>query len=220
MLSAEMRCYCARRARTREALRGRSPWKGSKKTCANVSTNTVGTVYANLISLGGFASVVGGVAWAAAWAAQWYLEINPGVKGWAFFLLLLGAMATLAALHVLQRERYGVPGTLVALMAFVGLGLMFVYELVALLTGQYLPGFVWVYDVGVWAATVGSWFLGAATIATRVLPWWCGAALMAGGPVLIAVGPILAVYLAPWVGIAWALVGYAVFRAGGRRSAS
>jgi hypothetical protein len=180
----------------------------------------VGRVYANPISLGGFAAVVGGVAWAAAWAAQWYLEINPAFKGWAFFLLWLGAMATLAALHVLQRDHYGLPGTLVALLAFVGLGLMFVYELVALLTEQYHPGIAWIFNVGVWAATIGSWFLGAATIATRVLPWWCGAALMAGGPLLIAVGPILTVYLEPWVGIAWALVGYAVIRAGARRSAS
>ena len=180
---------------------------------------TVGRVYASPVSLGGFAAMLGGVAWVAAWAAQKYLEIHP-ILALGLFLLLLGAMATLAALHVLQRARYGLPVAVLALVTLAGLGLMFVYVVVGLLTGRYIPGIAWVFNVGVWAATVGSWFLGAATIATRVLPWWCGVALMAGGPVLIAEGPKLTMYLEPLVGIAWALVGYAVFRAEPRRSSN
>ncbi len=157
------------------------------------------------IRSGGLLAMVGGAAWATGWAAQWYLELNR-IKGVSFFLLLLGAMAAIAALHVLQGKRHSLESCF-ALMAFVGLALMLVYELVGVVTGRYLPGVAWIFIVGAFAATMGIVFLGAISIATRVLPWWCGAALIVGGPSFTAL-------LGPGVGVAWVVMGYAIFRAG------
>jgi hypothetical protein len=62
---------------------------------------------------------------------------------------------------------------------------------------------------GLLVATIGILALGAATIAARKVPWWGGVALIAGSP------PV-AIFLGPLLGVPWALVGYAVFRAAGR----
>jgi hypothetical protein len=161
------------------------------------------------IRLGGLLAVVGGTAWAAGWAAQWYLELNR-VKGVSFFLLLLGAMAAIAALHALQRKRYRLERWF-ALMACIGLALMLAYELVSAVTERYLPGVAWIFTVGAFAATMGILFLGAISIAIRVLPWWCGTALIVGVPSYAA-------FLGSGVGVAWVVVGYAVFRAAAHRS--
>lgn len=157
------------------------------------------------IRSGGLMAVVGGVAWTTGWAAQQYFELDR-IKGVSLFVLLLGAMAAVTALHILQRERYGL-GSWFALTAFIGLALMLAYELIGAVTERYLPGVAWIFAVGTFAATMGIVFLGAISIATRVLPWWCGAALTVSGPSFTAL-------LGPGVGVAWVVVGYAIFRAG------
>jgi hypothetical protein len=161
------------------------------------------------IRSGGLMAMVGGVAWATGWAAQWYLELDR-IKGLSFFLLLLGAMAAIPAMHVLQGQRYGLERWF-ALMASVGLALMFAYELIGAVTERYLPGIAWTFAVGTFAATMGTVFLGAISIVTRVLPWWCGAALLVGAPSFTAL-------LGSGVGVAWVVAGYAIFRAGAHRS--
>ena len=47
------------------------------------------------------------------------------------------------------------------------------------------------------------------TVVLRVLPGWGGVALIVGG---------LSLELAALAGVAWATVGYAIFRAAGRRT--
>jgi hypothetical protein len=89
--------------------------------------------------------------------------------------------------------------------------------------------------VGVLAATVGVLALGIATIAARLLPWWCGALIILGSPPVVFLfilpfsqgGGLLNILVrslgiepsAPlgvaWLGIAWALVGYVLFRRAG-----
>ena len=74
-----------------------------------------------------------------------------------------------------------------------------------------------IFMVSVLGAAVGMVALGIATTAARVLPWWCGVALIVGG--FGFAGPMLA---APWTGfvmgllagLAWAVVGYGLLRAG------
>ncbi len=61
--------------------------------------------------------------------------------------------------------------------------------------------------VGALVVIVGFVALGIATVAARVLPWWCGAALMVF-PIFPALGPL--------GGVPWVVVGYALFRAGSR----
>jgi hypothetical protein len=64
---------------------------------------------------------------------------------------------------------------------------------------------------GVLLATVGLVALGLVTInmGARVLPWWCGVALIGGSPPSAFLGRPL--------GGAWTLVGYALFRASTHR---
>jgi hypothetical protein len=140
----------------------------------------------------------------------------------SFVLLLLGAMAAIAALYVLQRdlyspgawERYGL-GALTCLVSLVGVALILVGDLgdIGGLRYQALadlrPEAMNVFLIGLLVATIGILALGVATIAAQELPWWCGAALIAGSP------PV-ALFLGPLMGVPWALVGYAVFRAGAR----
>jgi hypothetical protein len=72
----------------------------------------------NLIWLGGPAAMVGGVAHTA-----------PGLLGTVFggYVLRLAGVrryGAIAALHALQRERYGLPGALPSLTVFIGVGLI------------------------------------------------------------------------------------------------
>jgi hypothetical protein len=142
----------------------------------------------------------------------------------SFVLLLLGAMAVIVALHALQRdlyrpgawERYGL-GALTSLTPLVGIALILVgdlgdiggvrYQVLASLR----PAAMNLFLIGLLVATIGILALGVATIAARKLPWWCGAALITGSP------PV-ALFLGPLMGVPWVLVGYAVLRAGGRRT--
>jgi len=140
----------------------------------------------------------------------------------SFVLLLLGAMAAIVALRALQRdlygpgawERYGL-GALASLASLVGVALILVGDLgdIGGLRYQVLadlrPAAMNLFLIGLLVATIGILALGVATIAARKLPWWCGAALIAGSP------PV-ALFLGPLMGVPWALVGYAVFRAGAR----
>jgi hypothetical protein len=65
-------------------------------------------------------------------------------------------------------------------------------------------------------ATFGAMGLGAVTIGARVLPLWCGVALVVGGPGVLLAG-LLGELWAAIAGVAWATVGYAIFRAAGQR---
>ena len=156
-------------------------------------------------------------------------------------LLTLGAMVAVAALHALQRERYGLKGALSSLVAFIGLAMFFVIMTVnALLIVldasppllDYLSPFL--YLGGPALATIGIIALGAVTRVAEVLPWWCAVALLAGSPLglfvlwafgLFVLGGLLELLLAKapnlpltitWA-VPWIVVGYAVFRAAGRR---
>src|SRR5215204_3007972 len=93
-----------------------------------------------LVRLGGLVAIVGGVAFFVVSFLTWLCTPNcPGSSGYvvlAFFVLLVfGAMAALASLHAIQRQRYGLLGTLVFLVAFVGAAMIFVSELRSLIIG-------------------------------------------------------------------------------------
>lgn len=187
------------------------------------------------IRLGGLAAMVGGVVYAgvglieARLAEYLYYMGNIGY-GFIAILLPLGAMAAIAALYVLQKGFYGRgAGAVISLTAFVGL---------AVATGALTVGVISTspdLDVlfnallmGLLVATVGIALLGGLTIGARVLPWWCGVALIAGSPAGVfltmipsaALGgtfPLGGVFQALG-GVSWVLVGYAIFRAGSRQA--
>jgi hypothetical protein len=166
----------------------------------------------NLIWLGGPAAMVGGVAHTA-----------PGLLGTVFggYVLRLAGVrryGAIAALHALQRERYGLPGALPSLTVFIGVGLMLGSNL-GLTEGLPWPLPERIFMVGVLVAALGMGALGLATIAARVLPWWCGIALMVGG--FGFAGPMLALswtgfFMGLLAGAAWVVAGYALLRARAR----
>jgi hypothetical protein len=127
------------------------------------------------------------------------------IEGIFLFLLLLGALAAIAGLHALQRRRYGWAGVLASLVAFLGVALILVGVVTETLAGPaFEPSLVFLIP-GSLVATVGLVALGAVTMAARVLPWWCGASIIAGSP------PV-AILFGTLVGVAWVLVGYALLR--------
>jgi hypothetical protein len=134
-------------------------------------------------------------------------------------ILLVGVLAAIAALHGIQRRHYGRQGALASVGAFVG---------VAMTVGGTLFSPI-LLIVGVVAASVGVVGLGIATLGAQILPRWCGVALIAGSPPsvgleFVLLGSLGAATVVPgeiaWtlVGLPWVLVGYAIFRAAGRRT--
>jgi hypothetical protein len=170
-----------------------------------------------LIRLGGLAPIVGGVVYVLS-------DVVPGEVSSVLFLL--SVMAVIVALHLLQREHYGRErsgwrGTLGFPTALAGLaftlgGIVPFYIRV----GFPIPAFFLVM-VGMLVATIGILALGGLTLDAGVLPWWCGAALIAGNPLfgialLLVGGPH---YDVSWlIAVPWVVVGFAVFRAAGRRT--
>lgn len=179
----------------------------------------------DLIRLGELAAIVGGVANVTLGLVVWLCIPNcPRSLVYvlpAFFVLLVfGAMAAIAALHLLQRERYGLLGTLAFLLAFVSVAMIFVGELRSLVIGvsQGSLGAAaasWPFIIGLLVATVGLPAYAAVTITAGELPWWCGAALLAGSPL---VGLFLYIFFDSLLGVPWLVVGYAIFRAGTRQT--
>ena len=180
----------------------------------------------NLIRLGGLAAMVGSVAYAIANLALWLSE--PPVSELIrrldrdrtiqtldnifFVFLVLGALAALVSLYTLRAERYGMTGALVSLAAFGGLALSLVGALGDVLR---LNWYIASPLLDIMLVGLGGIGLGVVTIAARALPWWCGAALIVGGPGF-AFAALFGELWGVLVGIAWALVGYAVFRAANR----
>ena len=139
--------------------------------------------------------------------------------------LLLGMLAAIAGLHTLQRERYRLWGVLSSLTSFVGVALLLASGLLDLIAGQRPTISSLTVDlliIGAWVAALGLVTLGVVTIWARVLPWWCGASIILGSPpAVFIVWAFLAFvgetrfYSVPpalVLGIAWSLVGYAIFR--------
>jgi uncharacterized membrane protein YhdT len=177
--------------------------------------------YSILIRLGGLAAMVGSVGFAVSGSL-----LAPQEGRWFVVLFLLGMMAVIVALHLLQRERgsYGLGGAIASAIALVGV--------VLTLGGYILVDFIislegigtLVVLVGALAATLGVIGLASATLTAGVLPRWAGVALILGNP-LLAVLIIVIFYgtgfrgVGWWlVALPWVVVGFAVVRAAGRRA--
>jgi hypothetical protein len=168
----------------------------------------------SLIRLGGLVAMADGVLYTSQNYLLWPLVRNlrdTELSLWGDYimigftvLLALGAMvpiAAIAALHTLKTGGYGLRwlAALASVTAFVGVAITFV--------GVHDTSSMLFLIVGALVVIVGFVALGIATVAARVLPWWCGAALMVF-PIFPALGPL--------GGVPWVVVGYALFRAGSR----
>jgi len=144
----------------------------------------------------------------------WQTLVN--VSDVVFLVGAMVAVAALATLYILHGGAYGIAGALISLAAFAGLALLVVLGLGDVF--QWLRS--WSSTPLIWGsllATLGGMFLGALTIAVRELPRWGGVALIVGS---LAVEPaaLLGELFAALAGVAWATVGYTIFRAAGRRT--
>jgi hypothetical protein len=179
------------------------------------------------IRLGGLATMVGGLAATTMGLAIWlseppysrsipYLDSasNAAIQtlvNVSDVLLIAGALAAIAALHTLHGGFYEMTGTLVSLVAFVGVVVLLLLGLGDVL--RWSPWFSTSPVGGYTLAASGGMGLGVVTMVRRVAPWWCGIALIVGSPGLAFAG-LLGELFAAVVGAAWALVGFAIFRAG------
>jgi hypothetical protein len=192
-----------------------------------------------LIGLGGLAAVLGGGVYVGLvlLAGPYWLEslYYLDTIGYGFVAVVqpLGAMAAIVSVHALQRRRHGMLGAYLAAVAFVGLALVVGALTVGVVALSYPSELVVLLILlGLLVASAGMLLLGGLTIAEGVLPWWCGVALVGGSPLgmflmmvpsmLFRGLPDVALGLteafAALGGVMWVLLGYAIFRAAGRRS--
>jgi hypothetical protein len=172
--------------------------------------------------LGGLAPIAGGFVFAGYASLVGLSEdaLYGGTLRVLFIVFLLSWLAGMVALHLLQRERprYGLAGAIVAATAFLGVALIVVGYIINL-DGLGATLFL----LGVLVATLGIIGLGLVTFSVGVLPWWGGAALIAGTPLLAVL--IILIFIGSYphfggwlVAVPWIVVGFAVVLAAGRRT--
>jgi hypothetical protein len=189
-----------------------------------------------LIRIGGLALIVGGVVYAVASILGDPFSMADVPRNWArvfkvsFVLFLLGVMAAIVALHFLQRERYGREGAFAsaACVGVVGVALSFGFDFWFLrfakevyLFGGRIELLIFLGLVGTLVGIIGIVALGIFTLQARVLPWWCGLALIAGNPffeVFLFFFGLDNLYGTWPVVVPWVVVGVAVFLAATRQT--
>jgi hypothetical protein len=134
-----------------------------------------------------------------------YLQAIPGREDVVLLILaLLLTAAGLVGLHALQGRSYGLLGRVGLYVAVVSLLAR------ALAAGVYLAGssaLSWIsYPWGTIGMLVGFVVYGFATLRARVLPRWCGLALIVSMPLSLP----LAAYGTALFGVMFVLLGYAL----------
>jgi len=186
--------------------------------------------------------MVGGVVYAGVGLLEEHLAeelVYIGNIGYRFIVvsLPLGAIAAIVALYALHRDRYGRAGAVLCLTAVLGLALATGALTLRVLATYPIYAFP---DLGLWSAlivlgllvaTAGMVLLGSLSVAWRILPPWCGIALMVGSPLGVLLTMIASEALAALAGgsalgrafqalggVPCAVVGYYIFRAAGQRT--
>jgi hypothetical protein len=195
-----------------------------------------------LVRLGGLVAIVCGLA-ATALGLLYVLQerdmtlgfIDKAVRKGAYegpvgTMLLVGASAAIAALYLIQRQHYGRLGALASASAIGGIAMVVIGFLVSGSPSDtvFAVG-IGLLIVGLVIGSTGVVLVGIVTITARVLPRWCGIALIAGSPPGVAImflilTPVGMTGVLPgeigWAlaGIPWIAVGYAAFRAASRQA--
>ena len=172
----------------------------------------------NLVRLGALGALLAGVAWTVLGLVDLATVGGPGseVLSSAFFgdmLYLVALAATLGGivgLHARQTPSYGrLLGTAGFLAAFTGTAILVVGLVLTFLLGG-VSGTAFldpVLGAGLWCVLVGFVLLGAATLRLKVLPRWCGVALIICLPLAIALGDYGGGIV---LGVNWFAIGYAL----------
>jgi uncharacterized membrane protein len=175
----------------------------------------------NLIRWGALAALASGVLWIAGGLLHLVSPQDPpGALGYylnylgtaVFSAAYLGMLGGLVGLHARQMEGYGRLGRVGFFLAFAGVALAFVGQAQSAIfphngTLGWLfsdPGFG--FMAGILLMSLGLVLLSIATMRARVLPRWCGFALVGLG-VCLALGAYGGFVL---VGFIWLALGYAL----------
>jgi hypothetical protein len=194
-------------------------------------------ITSNLVRLGGLAAIVGGLAAGTlgslyvlqAWGMTLDFTAKALLKGHyegpVGTMLLVGALAAIVALHLIQRRRYGMLGALASAAAIGGIAMVVIGFLVSGSASDtvFYVG-ISLLTVGVVVGSTGVVLLGIVTIGSGLMPRWCGIALIAGSPLgaaimFLVLAPLGMARILPgeigWAlaGIPWIVVGYATLRA-------
>jgi hypothetical protein len=94
------------------------------------------------------------------------------------------------------------------LIAFIGYAIVFVVITVSILEGG--ASLLTVRLAGAAAVLIGSILLGAMTMRTRILPWWCGVLLVIAFSLGDLSNEVLRGSEGILLGILWGVVGYAL----------
>jgi hypothetical protein len=165
-----------------------------------------------LIRLGGLAVMVGSAVFALV------LLLRPSNGPIFFLLLVVVGVAVAAFAALLMRTRYSKLAVLASAGPWVGLALTAISLPFAIQNFDALiPTFTLLIGASLLIVALGT--LVVLCIATNVLRWW--------GSVALVVGPLIfyfasTVFFSPSVnsliGVAWIMVGYAIFRAATRQT--
>ena len=157
----------------------------------------------SLVRLGGLASMLAGVVFLV---DEILGLMNPApYLDVMFVVAMLLMLAGMMGFHALQQGNYGRLGWVGFYAVVVGV-LALVLGLVLLLSGS--TALLWLLPVATLAVLVGFALYGVATLQARVLPRWCGVALIVAFPAAIALGT----YAYFWLGLVWLALGYVLWR--------
>lgn len=152
-------------------------------------------------------AVLAGMAWLASFLVSPEVLGSPSYAVEATFgVALLGTLVGLIALHTRQSRSYGVLGLAGFLAAVAGTALVLLNVLLISLGRRDLLDLLLV--LGFLGMLVGFVVLGVATIRGRVLPGWCGVALIVALPVAAALGDYGGGMV---LGLLWLALGYALW---------
>lgn len=157
----------------------------------------------DLIRWGGLAAMIGCVVW----LVEGLLILAIPQTAWTDVLFIIGILSVVAGLvgfHALQKDNYGRVGR-GGLWTVVVATLAQVLGLAVFLMGS--SALEWlVFPVGTSAVLIGFVLYGAATLQARVLPRWCGIAIIVA-PFLFLLGD----YAGALFGLVWLALGYVLW---------
>jgi hypothetical protein len=179
----------------------------------------------NVVRWGGVAGVVAAAMWVMSFILIQLTSLPRVFESFSDYLieviLLVGYVGTIGAivgLHALQSQsnRYGILGAVGSLLTSVGYAIVLVAT-----TGSILQGGQALLSVrltGGIAVLVGSVLLGAITLYTRVVPWWCGVLLIVAFPLGDFSNAIVRGSEGILLGLLWGSIAYALLRSALNRS--
>jgi hypothetical protein len=173
----------------------------------------------NVVRWGGVAGLVAAAMWVLSFILIQLTSLPSVFESFSDYLievvLLVGYAGTIGAivgLHALQSQsnRYGILGAVGSLLTSVGYAIVLVAT-----TGSILQGGQALLSVrltGGIAVLVGSVLLGAITLYTRVVPWWCGVLLIIAFPLGDFSNAIVSGGEGVLLGLLWGSIAYALLR--------